>query len=77
MPRDPVDRLTDHRIEPPLRTARLPQQRPDTTIPRHRDLHPLMADTTTAVGNLRTPGLHVIEVGRDDRTLRQGPLTRP
>lgn len=76
-PRNAIDRLANDRIEPAIRTARLPQQRTDIAIPGDGDVHLLMCGPTAAVGESRTPGLHVVEVSSDDRTLRQSPLAHP
>ncbi|WP_344904586.1 hypothetical protein [Actinomadura meridiana] len=63
--RDPVDRLTDHRIEPPIRLGRLQQQVLNAPVTRNRNVETLVPSPEPTSGKVLAPRLDVIEV-RDD-----------
>ncbi|WP_243717414.1 hypothetical protein [Actinomadura darangshiensis] len=69
--RDPVDRLADHRIEPPIDLGRFHQQVLNTAVTRNRNVEPLVPAPEPASGEVLAPGLDVVEVRDDHRTPRK------
>ncbi|WP_396446837.1 hypothetical protein [Actinomadura sp.] len=64
--RDPVDGLADHHIEPSVGLGSLQQQVLDATVPRNRDVEPLVSAPESTRVEILASGLDVVEVRDDD-----------
>ncbi|WP_243708483.1 hypothetical protein [Actinomadura sp. GC306] len=65
-PRDPVDRLADHRVEAPVGLGRFQQQVLDAAVTRYGDVEPLVPASEPTGSEVLAPGFDVVEVRDDD-----------